>query len=87
MAALQIEKYQKMAQQFHATKVWPRKIQEGDWLIKKMVSNQKKFEPNQEGPFKVAKALGLRSYILRHIHGGKQLLRTWNAINLKRYYV
>ena len=39
MAALQIEKYQKMAQQFHATKVWPRKIQEGDWLIKKMVSN------------------------------------------------
>ena len=30
IAALQIEKYQKMVQQFHATKVWPRKFQEGD---------------------------------------------------------
>ena len=87
MVALQIENYQKMAQQFRATKVWPRKVQERDWVLKRMVDNQKKFEPNWKRPFEVAKALGRRSYILRNIYEGKQLPRTWNVINLNRYYV
>ena len=61
IAALQIEKYHKMAQYFHGTKVWPRKFQEGDWVLKRVVGNQKKFKPNWEGHFEITKALGLRS--------------------------
>ena len=73
MAVMEIENYQKMAQQFHANKVWPRKFQEGDWVQKRVVDNQKKFDPNWEGPFEIAKLLGLGSYIfdnLREINKG-----------------
>ena len=33
--ALEIEGYQKMAQRFHASKIWLRRFQEEDWVLKR----------------------------------------------------
>ena len=87
MAVVAIVRYQQVAIGYHASRVKKRQFEEGDWVFKQIVKNQKKFNPSWEGPYEIAKPLGLKSYILRHIHGGKQLPWTWNTINLKKYYV
>nr|GEV37903.1 reverse transcriptase domain-containing protein [Tanacetum cinerariifolium] len=45
-----------------------------------------KLGPKWEGPYKVTKALGKGAYKLRD-RDEKQLSRTWNISNLKKYYV
>ncbi|GKD60141.1 reverse transcriptase domain-containing protein, partial [Tanacetum coccineum] len=45
-----------------------------------------KLGPKWEGPYEVTKALGKGAYKLRD-YDGKQLSRTWNVSNLKKYYI
>ncbi|GJT62588.1 reverse transcriptase domain-containing protein [Tanacetum coccineum] len=45
-----------------------------------------KLGPKWEGPYEVTEALGKGAYKLRD-RNGKLLPRTWNVLNLKKYYV
>ena len=67
-----------------------RYFREGDLVLRKIeasgVGQKGKLAPNWEGPYRVKCSSGRGSYKLETLEGN-EVPRTWNAANLKIYYV
>lgn len=71
-------------------KVVPRSFVPGDLVLRKASigsrgADRGKLAANWEGPYRVVEATGTGAYKLETLEG-KEVPRTWNAVNLKRYY-
>ena len=73
----------------HNKKVWPRQFNEGDLVLKRILSNQqdpkRKWAPNWQGPYLVKKAFSGRALILIEMDG-EELPSSINSDVVKRYY-
>jgi hypothetical protein len=82
--------YQKRMAKAYDKKVRPRLFQEGDLVLKKILSlpeeDQSKWAPNYEGPYVVRKAFSGGALKLARMDGG-DLARPVNSDSVKRYYV
>ena len=72
-------------------RVVKRPIKVGDLVLRKMevvgrAKEEGKLTPNWEGPYKVVKEVRDGTYRLETMEG-RVLPRTWNADNLKKYYM
>ena len=87
-ATLNIERYQaSMARAYNKT-VRPRPIRVGD-LVLKLKANPEvggKLSSKWEGPYEVVSQSRPTSFRLKTLEGA-ELQRSWNTINLKKYYV
>ena len=81
--------YRQKVARYYNVKVRPKLFRPGDMVLRKAeVSkplDQGKLAPNWEGPYTVAETYGPRAYRLETL-GGKPILRTLNADNLKLYH-
>lgn len=89
-ALLRIQNYQQAAAKFYNKKVKHRHFAEGDLVLRKVFENT--VEPNAgklgahwEGPYRISKVVKPGVYKLLAMDG-TQIPRSWNSINLKRYY-
>jgi len=82
--------YQKRMAKTYDKKVRPRVFQEGDLVLKKLLSlpgeDQSKWAPNYEGPYVVKKAFSGGALKLSRIDGA-DLARHVNSDSVKKYYV
>jgi len=82
--------YQKRMAKAYDKKVRPCMFQEGDLVLKKLLSlpgeNQSKWAPNYEGSYIVKKAFSRGALQLSRIDG-EELVRLVNSDSVKRYYV
>lgn len=79
----------------HAAIRYNRKVVSGSFSIGDLVlrkasigdpdAERGKLEANWEGPYRVTGSTGTGAYKLETLNG-KEIPRTWNATNLKRYY-
>ncbi|KAL0398238.1 UNVERIFIED_CONTAM: hypothetical protein Sradi_2167100 [Sesamum radiatum] len=60
----------------------------GDLVMRKAEASGPigKLDPKWEGPYKVMEIVNAGAYRLQHLNG-KDVPRTWNIVNLKKYYV
>ncbi|CAL1407455.1 unnamed protein product [Linum trigynum] len=82
-----LEEKMKTAKPYNA-KVKPRPLEEGDMVLKRNFEQKEghgKLAAAWEGPYLVGEKLGPATYILATMEG-KPMAKTWNAINLKKYY-
>jgi hypothetical protein len=81
--------YQKRMAKAYDKKVRPRLFQEGDLVLKKILSlpgdDQSKWAPNYEGPYVVKKAFSGGALKLARMDG-EDLARPVNSDSVKRYY-
>jgi len=77
---------QRAARRYNS-KVISREMKEGDLALKQVVALTRigKLMPNWEGPYKIKEKLSHRAYKLEE-KNGYPVPRTWNAVNLHRYY-
>ena len=80
----------KQMAKYYNKRVHPLAFKAGDYVWRKneasRVEDLGKLGPNWEGPYKVKEAHQNGSYILTELDG-HPVLRTWNAINLKKCYI
>ena len=89
-AFIKMADYQKQLAKSFNQKVQRREFGVGDLVLRKVVGNTKdptdgKLGPNWEGPYKVIKLAGRGSCYLEDAEG-KEVLRPWNANNLRKYF-
>ncbi|XP_072073989.1 uncharacterized protein [Arachis hypogaea] len=80
---------QRMALCYNA-KVLKREFERDDLVLRRNdvgppTAGQGKLAANWEGPYRVKEVLGSGVYKLERLDG-KEIPRTWNAVNLKRFY-
>ncbi|KAL0366946.1 UNVERIFIED_CONTAM: hypothetical protein Sradi_3584700 [Sesamum radiatum] len=70
------------------TRVRPRNFQVGDlvWRHSDVQGNLEKLDAKWEGSYQVAETIGSATYKLKKLDG-KEIPRTWNASNLKKFYI
>ena len=81
--------YQKRIKRAFDRKVVPRDYRPGDLVLKKVEASGKhvgKLEPNWEGPYRIVCLRGKGAYELEDMEG-RNLVRPWNAIHLRKFYV
>ncbi|KAL0373588.1 UNVERIFIED_CONTAM: hypothetical protein Sradi_3274500 [Sesamum radiatum] len=86
-AAVQVAMYKaRMAKAYNA-RVRPRNFQVGDLVMRKAEASGPigKLDPKWEGPYKVMEIVNAGAYRLQHLNG-KNVPRTWNIVNFKKYY-
>ena len=76
----------RMAKAYNA-RVKPRNFQVGDLVMRKAEASGPigKLDPKWEGPYKVVEVVCAGAYKLQQFDG-KNIPRTWNVKNLKKYY-
>ncbi|KAL0355699.1 UNVERIFIED_CONTAM: hypothetical protein Sradi_4016800 [Sesamum radiatum] len=76
----------RMAKAYNA-RVRSRSFQVGDLVIRKAEASGPigKSDPKWESPYKVVEIMNARAYKLQKLDG-KNIPRTWNIANLKKYY-
>ncbi|KAL0312778.1 UNVERIFIED_CONTAM: hypothetical protein Sradi_5677100 [Sesamum radiatum] len=76
----------RMAKAYNA-RVKPRNFQLGDLVLRKVEASDPigKLDPKWEGPYKVVEIMNGGAYKLQQMDG-KNVPRTWNVANLKKYY-
>ncbi|CAL1410717.1 unnamed protein product [Linum trigynum] len=82
-----VEEKLKVAKAYNA-KVKPRPLEEGDLVLKRNFERKEghgKLTAAWEGPFLVGEKLGPATYVLATM-GGKPMAKTWNIIDLKKYF-
>ncbi|KAK3020028.1 hypothetical protein RJ639_004988 [Escallonia herrerae] len=89
-AAMRLAAYQHQVSKFYDQRVRPRIFRIGDLVLRRITASAPrdaigKLAPNWEDPYKVVKLGGLGAYHLETMDG-KEIPRTWNATNLRRYY-
>ena len=89
-ALIRIAAYQNRATKFWNKHIRERQFKVGDWVLRKVFQNTEesrdgKLSQTFEGPYKVVEITGPGAYRLVD-KNGKELLRSWNAIHLKKYY-
>ncbi|GJR20851.1 hypothetical protein Tco_0969378 [Tanacetum coccineum] len=84
------EKSKARMEKYYNSKVRSTSFKPGDLVYHSndasRVEEVGKLGPKWEGPYEITKALGNGAYKLRD-RDGKQLPRTWNVCNLKKFYV
>ena len=75
---------------YHNQKVKKRSFSKGDLVMRKTEvtrgdAGTGKLGANWEGPYKITKVIGLGTYKLQTMED-KDLTRTWNVENLKRFF-
>ncbi|KAL2224041.1 UNVERIFIED_CONTAM: hypothetical protein Sindi_3052700 [Sesamum indicum] len=86
-AAIRATMYKtRMAKAYNA-RVKPRNFQVGDLVRRKAEASGPigKLDPKWEGPYKVVEVVSAGAYKLQQLDG-KNIPRTWNVKNLKKYY-
>ncbi|KAL0370512.1 UNVERIFIED_CONTAM: hypothetical protein Sangu_0369300 [Sesamum angustifolium] len=68
-------------------KVRPRNFQVGDLVLRKPETSDPigKLDSKWEGPYKVTEIVGTGAYKLQQMDG-RNIPRTWNITNLKKYH-
>lgn len=89
-ALLGIQNYQNLAAQYYNKRVKGRFFQEGDLILRKVFENTREWKAgklgaNWEGSYMVSKAVKPGVYEITEMSGEK-ILRSWNSMNLKRFY-
>ncbi|KAK3035414.1 hypothetical protein RJ639_032942 [Escallonia herrerae] len=89
-AAIRLAAYQHRVSKFYDQRVHPRIFRVGDLVLRRITASAPrdtigKLTSNWEGPYKVVKLGGPGAYHLETMDG-KEIPRTWNATNLRRYY-
>ena len=81
--------YQKRMMRAHDKKIWPRKFQEVELVLKRISQNRQdsreKWSPNWERPYVVKKAFSRGALILTEMDG-KEFSGPINADIVKKYY-
>ena len=87
-ALTQTQFYQARMAKAYNRKVRSRKFQIGDWVLKSVEVSRHvgKLDPKWEGPFKIVEEHGNNAYKLQD-QNGYLLPRSWNASNLRRFYM
>lgn len=89
-ALLRVQNYQNLAAQYYYKKVKGRFFQEGDLVLRKVFENTREWKAgklgaNWEGPYLISKIVKPGVYELIEM-SGERVTRSWNSINLKRFY-
>ncbi|KAJ9541345.1 hypothetical protein OSB04_027851 [Centaurea solstitialis] len=79
-----------MVERHFNKKVKAKIFQVGDYVLRQVFQNTQELNAGKlsikwEGPYRISKVIGNGAYKLTTIEG-KEILRSWNAIHLKRYY-
>ena len=82
--------YQKQLAKSYNPKFQHKEFVVGDLILRKVIGNTKdsadgKLGPNWEGSYKITKIAGKGAYHLGDLEG-KQVPRSWNSNNLRKYY-
>ncbi|GKA35482.1 reverse transcriptase domain-containing protein [Tanacetum coccineum] len=89
-AAIREAKYKTKMEQYYNQKVRLTSFKPDEYVFRKneasRVEDQGKLGPKWEGPYRVTEAYRNGSYKLQTM-GGKEVPRTWHAINLRKCYV
>ena len=88
--AIRIASYQHRLESSYNKRVKPRTFQPRDLVLRRVFENtadpnERKFQPNWEGPYPLTRAGESGSYALDKLDG-TPVPRMWNATHLKRYY-
>ncbi|KAK4403978.1 Ribonuclease HI [Sesamum angolense] len=86
-ASVRIEAYKRHMAKAYNARVHPKNFQIGDlvWRRSDVQGNIGKLGAKWEGPYRVIEAIGNATYKLEK-PDGKEIPRTWNASNLKKFY-
>ena len=89
-AFIRIQNYQQAAAKSYKTHVRCRRFKEADLVLRKCFQNTAewnagKLGTNWEGPYKIIKVVLPRAHEIANMKDIK-ILRTWNALHLKKYY-
>ena len=81
---------QRQVIQYYNKRIKQRQFEKGDLVLwnyqaSKPPAKQKKISPNWEGLYLVSTVVGRGAYKLQTIEG-REILRTWNAQHLTKYY-
>ncbi|GJV43181.1 reverse transcriptase domain-containing protein [Tanacetum coccineum] len=89
-AAIREAKYKTKMEQYYNQKVRPTSFKPDEYVFRRneanRVEDQGKLGPKWEGPYRVTEAYQNGSYKLQTMEG-KEVHRTWHAINLRKGYV
>ncbi|KAK4403109.1 hypothetical protein Sango_1051600 [Sesamum angolense] len=85
--SVRIEAYKRHMAKAYNARVRPKNFQIGDlvWRRSDVQGNIGKLDAKWEGPYRVIEAIGNATYKLEK-PDGKEIPRTWNASNLKKFY-
>jgi hypothetical protein len=83
-----VRKYQAVLKRYYNKSVVQRELNIGDLVLKKDIrtKDKHKFLTPWEGPFIVVDVVAPGAYVLAEVDGG-MLSDTWNADQLRKYYV
>jgi hypothetical protein len=83
-----VQKYQESLKWYYNKSVVPRELEIGDRVLKKDIRtiNKHKFSSPWEGPFIVVDIVAPEAYVLAEVEAA-MLPNTWNADQLRKYYV
>ncbi|GAV64702.1 hypothetical protein CFOL_v3_08220, partial [Cephalotus follicularis] len=89
-AAIKVTAYQQRVGSYYNKRVHPRPLREGDLVLRNSAiadptGTRGKLAPNWEGPYNVKRVLRLGTFKLETL-GDREILRAWNAENLRKYY-
>jgi hypothetical protein len=89
-AMIRLAAYQSTLSRTYNKKVHQREFNLGDLVLRKVMGNTKdptdgKLGANWEGPYRVIGRLGKGAYKLQDLDD-KEIPRTWNVSNLKKFY-
>ncbi|KAL4580201.1 hypothetical protein LXL04_016385 [Taraxacum kok-saghyz] len=88
-SALRQAIYKTMTERYYNSRVRNRACRVGEWVLRKNEASRQeplgKLSPNWEGPYQVVEARRNGPYVLATV-SGKQLPRTWNMNNLRKFY-
>ncbi|CAA7013559.1 unnamed protein product [Microthlaspi erraticum] len=89
-ALLRIQNYQQLAAKYYNKRTFSRSFAKGDLVLRKVFENTRevnagKLGANGEGPYIITMIVKPGVYRLAAMDG-TEILRSWNSINLKRFY-
>ncbi|GKD67913.1 reverse transcriptase domain-containing protein [Tanacetum coccineum] len=90
IAAIREATYKKKLEQYYNKKVKSSTFNPGDYVLRLNSASQVEYTgkmgPTWEGPYKVLEANGKGAYVLSTLKG-RIIPRTWNKVNLQKYYM
>jgi hypothetical protein len=85
---INVRKYQESLKKYYNKSVVQRELNIGDLILKKdiRIRNKHKFSSPWEGPFIIVDVAAPGAYVMAEVDGA-MLPNTWNADQLRKYYV
>ncbi|XP_076888116.1 uncharacterized protein LOC143538435 [Bidens hawaiensis] len=89
VAARREVEYKKKMERYYNARVREVRFKKGDWVLRENEASRKEYQgklgPKWEGPYQVIWAGDKGAYRLAD-STGKEVPRTWNSIQLRKYY-